>query len=1053
MSIIQAAGSGEVSTGFYTTTIDQSLKFDAGSSAYLTRTNSGAASSATLTVVSCWVKRGKLGSIQMIFSSQTSDPNACGYVSFMADDTLQVYLDKTAAGSDELVITTTSVFRDVSSWYHIVVVFNAAESANADKMKIYVNGVQQAIGTPSVTGNAVTAQRLLADGVNLTISKYFNDNYYLGGYLAEYHVVDGVAGIDHDDFGELKSGVWVPKSYSGGHGNNGFYLPFSFTEGNSVEFDGTGDNISWVNATQYDIATDDDFCLEFFMKADIEANWAYGFGDYTNSNWVLQLGPNGIPYLYYPGGSITFSDMSAYITTTDWHHIALVRESGTHRFYVDGVQRSTSTSFGTTAVNMAHFDVGDAHEAGGASHLNGTYSNLRFTIGAARYGSGTTFTVPTSTLTNDSSNVKLLAFTTSTITADASTAAVSGSITEGAPRFSPDNPFSVTLGNDTSGNNNDFTSSVLVYSDVVPDSPTNNFATFNELEKHSSSVLSEGSLVATSAAANTWECIGSTMHVSSGKWYCEVLMTGATGTLDLIIGVARSQSFKFLAGTTFYTPSSNFGYYASVGDIYSGGSLTGDFNITYGVGDIIGIAIDMDNLAVYFAKNNTYINSGNPASGSSKTGLSGALLAGASYQVAVGAYQNNVKFAVNFGQDSSFSLHTNAGSAFASDANGIGDFFYAPPSGYLAMCSSNLPEPEIIDGTDYFNTITYTGNSSQLNVTGVGFSPDWTWIKKRTTANHVAQDSVRGSFRYLVPGAASTGAQSPENTISGNDWFRSFDSDGFTVSATTTGGSATSEWNDNGATYVSWNWLAGTAFSNSAGANGASIASSGQVNTKAGFSIVSYTGSGANATVAHGLGVAPSMVIIKSRVATSADGNWLVYVKAGSVDETDYLLLNSTAAQDDAAGAFNDTAATTTTFSLGTFADLNDSTKTYIAYCFANVEGYSKVGSYFGNSNADGTFVYTGHRPQFLLIKRTDAAGTNWWIWDNKRTPFNLADDAILVNDGAAEYTDNSSLAIDILSNGFKMRNTYADLNVTGSPSSYIFISIAESPFKFANAR
>ena len=216
--------------------------------------------------------------------------------------------------------------------------------------------------------------------------------------------------------------------------------------------------------------------------------------------------------------------------------------------------------------------MGDAHEAGGASHLNGTYSNLRFTIGAARYGSGTTFTVPTSTLTNDSSNVKLLAFTTSTITADASTAAVSGSITEGAPRFSPDNPFSVTLGNDTSGNNNDFTSSVLVYSDVVPDSPTNNFATFNELEKHSSSVLSEGSLVATSAAANTWECIGSTMHVSSGKWYCEVLMTGATGTLDLIIGVARSQSFKFLAGTTFYTPSSNFGYYASVGDIYTAGS-------------------------------------------------------------------------------------------------------------------------------------------------------------------------------------------------------------------------------------------------------------------------------------------------------------------------------------------------------------------------------------------------------------------------------------------------------------------------------------------------
>jgi len=1051
MSIIQAAGSGEVSTGFYSTTIDQSLKFDDGSSTYLNRTPSSAGNRKTFTF-SCWVKRSTFGE-QAILDAYSDDSNRTRLM-FDASNRFQFFTR--LSGADHNIICN-AVCRDSSAWYHVVFSVDTTQSTASNRVKIYINGESQTFtGTGFPDQNEDTF-------INHTVGHSIgsgNDSggreIYFDGYLAEINMIDGTA-LDASSFGQTKNGIWIPKAYSGSYGTNGFHLPFSFTEGNSVEFDGVGDNISWSNATQYDIATDDDFCLEFFMKADIEANWAYGFGDYNNGAWVLQLGPSGVVYFYFSGGDSNFGDMSAHITTTDWHHIAYVRDSGTHRFYVDGVQRGTSTSGGTAAANMAHFDVGDANTGAGGAAFKGTLSNLRFTIGAARYGSGTTFTVPSSTLTNDSSNVKLLAFTTSTITADASTAAVSGSITVGNPVFSPDNPFSVTLGNDTSGNNNDFTSSVLVYSDVVPDSPTNNFATFNALEKHSATALSEGNLVSTSANANDWECTGSTMHVSSGKWYCEVLMTGATGTLDLIIGVARSQSFKFLAGTTFYTPSSNFGYYASVGDVYSGGSLTGDFNVTYGVGDIIGIAIDMDNLAVYFAKNNTYINSGNPASGSSKTGLSGALLAGASYQVAVGAYQNNVKFAVNFGQDSSFSLHTNGGSAFASDANGIGDFFYAPPSGYLAMCTSNLPDATIIDGTDHFNTVLWTGTGSggTRAISGVGFSPDWVWAKNLTEAySHTLYDSVRGAGNDKELQSNDTAAEGDGNNNQ-YGYLSAFDSDGFTSTSGSEGDANNLYFNESSKNYAAWNWLAGTAFSASVGSISTgpdvpSLASSGQVNTKAGFSIVSYSGSNSAATFAHGLSSAPELVIIKQRNNASfwatgfavPDWTW----------SSDYIQLQDDAQKGADGGSTIFTAApSSTVVSIGGGSVTSTSGKNLIAYCFHSVEGYSKIGQYEGNNSADGTFVYTGFRPAFLLVKNLDAE-VQWLLLDNKRDPYNVGAN-YTSPDIPSAFSAVSGGFYDLLSNGFKWRLGSDQLGSANANYTYVYYAVAEQPFKFSNAR
>lgn len=1054
MSIIQAAGSGETgSSGFYSTTIDQSLKFDDGSSAYLTRTPSGSGNRRTFTF-SCWVKRGAFGE-QALLDAYSDDSNRTRLM-FDASNRFQFFTR--LSGADHSIICN-AVCRDPSAWYHVVYAVDTTQSTASNRVKIYINGESQ-----TFTGTGFPDQDE-DTFINHTVGHSIgsgNDSggreIYFDGYLAEINMIDGTA-LDASSFGQTKNGIWIPKNYSGSYGTNGFHLPFSFTEGNSVEFDGTGDNISWSNATQYDIATDDDFCLEFFMKADIEANWAYGFGDYTNANWVLQLGPSGIPYLYYPGGSITFSDMSTHITTTDWHHIALVRESGTHRFYVDGVQRSTSTSFGTTAVNMAHFDVGDAHEAGGASHLNGTYSNLRFTIGAARYGSGTTFTVPTSTLTNDSSNVKLLAFTTSTITADASTAAVSGSITEGDPRFSLDNPFSVTLGNDTSGNNNDFSSSGLVFNDVFPDSPTNNFPTFNPVYKYWNNppTISEGNLK-TRTASSEWKTLLGTMGVSSGKWYAEFLVTesspSATAAIAAI-GILDIGANNAIDGSWFIGYEDNsVSYYGSTGQkfiSYTSTSTYAAYGGTYGAGDIIGVALDLDAGTVKFYKNNTVQDSGTAAA----TSLSGTFVFGVSVYA-------TAAIVANFGQDSSFSLHASSTSAYASDANGIGDFFYAPPSGHLAVCSSNLPDITIGPGQttqadDYFNTVLWTGNETARSITGVGFSPDWCWMKSRSDASgHRLYDTVRGATKGLS--SDSTGAEYTESGLT------SFDADGFSL-GTQVGT------NGNSKLMVGWNWLAGgtPTATNSAGAGNAPTSGSVMIdgvastavlagtipatkisaNRTAGFSIITYTGNGSSSqTVAHGLSSAPEFIIHKDRDTNSNNNQWNIY-HAGAGD--DYAYFTNTGFT----GSAQIIPSGTTTIELkANLLTTNENGDDFLMYAFHSVAGYSKFGLYAGNgdtsSPVDGPFTYTGFRPAWIMIKRKD--GTGWWgISDNARSTYNEVANTLAANHAYSESTLTSDLKLDFLSNGFKIRDTDAYYNA--SSGTYVYIAFAEQPFKFSNAR
>ena len=329
--------------------------------------------------------------------------------------------------------------------------------------------------------------------------------------------------------------------------------------------------------------------------------------------------------------------------------------------------------------------------------------------------------------------------------------------------------------------------------------------------------------------------------------------------------------------------------------------------------------------------------------------------------------------------------------------------------------------------TDYFNTVTWTGDgSSSRNITGVGFQPDWVWGKCRNaTVSHALYDSVRGGSKLL-----NSNATSAEGT---NAALSAFVSDGFSVNSD-------SYFNLNNNTYVAWNWLAGgSASSNSDGG----ITTSVSANTTSGFSIVKWTGNGSATTLGHGLGSVPKVLFLKT---LDRSENWVVYHVGNdaAAPEDKSIRLDGTNAVQDNATHFNDTAPTSSVFSVGASNGVNPSGEEMIAYCFAEKQGFSKIGSYEGSGDADGPLIYTGMSTAFVLIKEIDNAN-NWMIYDNKRSPFNLRDDFISPDIADAEYTGNANNRMDMLSNGFKIRGTGSATNRSGS--TYIYMSFAESPF------
>ena len=543
--------------------------------------------------------------------------------------------------------------------------------------------------------------------------------------------------------------------------------------------------------------------------------------------------------------------------------------------------------------------------------------------------------------------------------------------------------------------------------------------------------------------------------MSSGKWYWEVRATDCgTG----FIGVSTASD----TGRGGQDSNQSAMLTTSNGNIRTN-ATSSSYGNSVSDGDIIGVALDMDNGKLYFAENNTYYNSGDPSNQTNPavTGLTTEV------SPSISLYDAE-DYNINFGQDSTFAgLETAGGN---SDANGIGNFKYAPPSGFLALCTSNLPDPTIGPGQskqadDHFNTVLYTGNNSaSRGITGVGFAPDWVWTKSRNSGSyhHQLHDSVRG---------ASAGAlySSLGNNQDNSYPISSFDSDGFTTSSGSQNGQNTSN------TYVGWFWKAGGAptTDNSNAADAEPTAGSVKIdgvnksgafggspdipvtrlsaNTEAGFSIVKYAGVTANPIkIPHGLTSAPELLIIKR---LDGGDSWMVGEPSLGFTSSNILRLEESSVVPLGNIVFT-ASPDTNVFTVGSATNVNSNTSPYIAYCFHSVEGYSKFGSYEGNSSStDGPFVFTGFRPAFIIGKNADASG-RWWMYDNKRTTFNdngVENGRRLQADVATEEsTSDSSNKVLFFSNGFKVNTGNSEWNTANT---YIYFAFAEAPFKFANAR
>ena len=591
----------------------------------------------------------------------------------------------------------------------------------------------------------------------------------------------------------------------------------------------------------------------------------------------------------------------------------------------------------------------------------------------------------------------------------------------------------------TTDGTNDWTPSGLAATDVVPDSPTNNWCT-NNAAMRGNFTHSEGNLKLVGVGNNFDNMAGTFMFdvEDSDGWYWEVYIN--SGSTEIRVGISKPQNIYFNQSDPTYNyshSSDGISYRAGGGEKGTSGTSS-SYGDSFTTGDVIGIAVKAG--AIYFYKNGTIQNSGTAAF----TGLTGQY---------VPAFSINSTYSLtaNYGQDSTFAGAISSGGN--SDKNGIGDFKYSVPSGYKALCASSLPDITIGPGQDtqsddHFDTLLWTGNGSnagdQQEIDGLSFTPDFVWTKGRGGDGsnpasgqqyHELHDSVRGAGKRVFTNTAD--AESDVQTI------KSFDSDGFTVAMGTGGQSGT---NQITTTMVGWCWKAGTAFSNDSSATGVgTLDSTGSVNQAAGFSIISYTGTiQSGETVAHGLGGVPEMIWAKNR---DSSANWVVFTKDLSSAHT--LYFNNTIGQNSSATTWGNH--TSTVFGVDDDPQSNPNGDATIAYLFRSIEGYSKVGKYTGNGNADGTFVYTGFRPAWVMIKNITNSGTNFLLFDNKRSTFNVTNDALLAGSNAAEYVDNSSFAIDMLSNGFKPRSSYGDSNQSGS--TMIYLAMAEAPFKFANSR
>lgn len=802
----------------------------------------------------------------------------------------------------------------------------------------------------------------------------------------------------------------------------------------AIFFDGDSDYLEMMPYALGPASTTCDFTFEAWVAftggdSDCPACIVTSTQTGNSNEWYIRL--DGSDYLNFHSDSLNAdlaTSVSAYDTIVDnqatWHHVVGQRKATKCELYLDGIKVADSGTTGTgfTAGGDRDMVIGKrewSSGTGSGQYWKGYMDEIAYYHGVAKY------------------NPVATGLGTATIT----------------PSYL----------SDPTGNH--FTTNGLAITDQMLDSPENNFCTWNPLLVYapSVSVFSEGNLkVQTTNADPGYFGAASTIGASSGKWYCEVKAVASTSpSIGYLLGVSSQPEEMARQATTASAQNSSteHGYYAYNGNYYTNGTNS-SYGDAYTAGDIIGIAMDLDNSKLYFSKNGVWqVN--DPATNSSTISLT----SGETYFIFCadqsGAY---FTFHANFGQGDP------DGENNFTDSNGRGGFRFEPPQGFVSLCTANLKDndyakigPNSAAGTPdkHFDILLYSGTNmtasndplvSSRRISGLNFQPDLVLIKNRSTTDGWSlQDSVRG-WEYATK--LSTYDTSHENKSDGGSYGNygfvsgAFDG-GFEICPGTSPGQVDGPTGEN---FAAWCWKAGNETTiNNDGTHQTTVS----VNKDAGFSISTYTGdvSGTSVqeTIGHGLDETPEFVIVKDLTNVT---HWRVYHKglaaAGATATANSLFLNTTDAQTASAARIADVNATTITLGGGTDdgGGVIGNGRRHVAYAWHSVEGYSKIGSYEANNNADGPFVYLGFKPAWVMIKSIDGAH-NWWILDNKRNLYNPTDRYLLVDSTAVTGETTPYTALDFLSNGFKVRNTSNAFN----SATHIYIAFAEMPFKYANAR
>jgi hypothetical protein len=1017
--------------------LTKSLRFRSSASAYLNRTPASASNRQTWTW-SAWIKRGVF-QYEGMFSCYTgsgSVDNSYLEISFNADK-LQV------SGYSTVYRQTTQVFRDPSAWYHIVVALDTTQATGSNRLKIYVNGTQvTAFATsndPTQNANLGINQAALH---NICNNAYFS-NYY-DGYMAEVNFIDGQQ-LTPSSFGSTNpaTGVWQPAKYTGTYGTNGFYLPFT-------------DNSSLTSSTTGNIGIGKDFSgnANYWTTNNISlASGTYssltsGSGTYTvptgvtSLNYLVVAGGGGAGGNAFNGGGGAGGVLVGTMAVTGGQTISYSIGAGGAGGTAANGSNGSNTTFGTltaigggaggSSANGAGASGGSGGggagagsgtgAAGAGTSGQGNNGGVGFGAGSGLWGAGGGGGAGAVGVSGSSGqggnggagytwiNGTTYAGGGGGATGVGNTAGVGGSGGGGAgSNSSTGTSGTANTGGGGGGASGVFTggsggSGIIIVGygatttyDSMTDVPTltsattANYATLNplmfRLSNTPAATLSNGNLTSTHTPSAYGTYVFSTIAGFGAKFYYEAVVSTLIGGVSIGIdgglGVNSSEAARVV-------------YQNSGGKRVNGTASA--YGASYTTGDVIGVAIDLIAGSITFYKNNV------------------------SQGVASSAIGTNPYF--SYGEsDTGNVLNWNFGQQ---------GFTYTPPTGFVALNTYNLPTSTIVKGNTVMDATLWTGNgSSQTIATASGFKPDLVWAKNRSSGANSWNlfDTIRGATNGLASDSTSA-----EFTRSG---VTAFTSTGYTIGSN-------GDMNGNTNAIVGYNFNAGSG-SSSSNTNG-SITSTVSVNATAGFSIATYTGNGtAGATVGHGLGVAPSMMIIKSRSTAGTD--WGVY--HASLGNTVILFLNSSGAYAGPNSAYwNNTSPSSSVFTLGVASELNGNTRTFVAYCWSEIAGFSKFGSYTGNGSYDGSFVYTGFRPKYVMIKISSTTGS-WYVLDTSRSPYNEALVSLNPNSSAAESTDTNFL--DILSNGFKLRTNGGAVN--GSGATLIYMAFAENPFKNALAR